>query len=107
MVCGILVSLPRIKHVPPALKSQSLNHRTARQVPRVGFLLCFRIVIPLVCLLVWLNNDTVDTSEDQEDKIVTEMSWFIFVPTKQKMILIGLYRKFSDNHMAKTRIELS
>ena len=36
MVCGVLVSLPRIKHVPPALKLQSLSHWTARQVPRVG-----------------------------------------------------------------------
>ena len=35
MVCGVLVSLPRIKHVPPALKLQSLSHWTAIQVPRV------------------------------------------------------------------------
>ena len=90
MACGILVSLPRIEHMPPALKVQSLNHWAARQVPRVPF--CFVCVwwcLKSVRLLVWLNNDMVDTSEDQENKTGTEMSWFIFVPTKQKIILIA------------------
>lgn len=69
MACGI-------EHVPPALKAQSLNHWTAGR-PKGAFLFCFRTGIPQVCLLVWLNNDTMVTSEDQEDKTVTEMSWFL------------------------------
>ena len=31
--CGILVPRPGIKAVPPAVKAQSLNHWTAREVP--------------------------------------------------------------------------
>ena len=84
------LSFPTKDHMPPALKAQSLNHWTARQVPRVPF--CFvwvRWFLRSVRLLVWLNNDMVDTSEDQENKTGTEMSWSIFVPTKQEMILIA------------------
>ena len=33
MACGILVSWPMIKPVPPALEVWSLNHRTIRVVP--------------------------------------------------------------------------
>ena len=84
------LSFPTKDHMPPAWKAQSLNHWTARQVPRVPF--CFvwvRWFLRSVRLLVWLNNDMVDTSEDQENKTGTEMSWSIFVPTKQEMILIA------------------
>ena len=37
MPCGILVSLPGIKPLPPALESQILNHWTAREVPSFFF----------------------------------------------------------------------
>ena len=35
VVCGILVPQPGIKPVPPALKMQSLNHWTSREVPKI------------------------------------------------------------------------
>ena len=38
MACGILVSQPGIKPVPPALEAWSLNHWTAREVPQGLFL---------------------------------------------------------------------
>ena len=38
MACEILVPWPGIKPVPPALAVQSLNHGTAREVPRLVFL---------------------------------------------------------------------
>ena len=33
--CGILVSQPVIELVPPAAVAQSLNHWTAREVPKI------------------------------------------------------------------------
>ena len=33
VACGILVPQPGIEPVPPAVEAQSLNHRTAREVP--------------------------------------------------------------------------
>ena len=33
--CGILVPWPGIKHIPPALKVWSLNHRTSREFPKM------------------------------------------------------------------------
>ena len=32
-VCGILVPLPGVSPLPPALEAQSLNHWTSREVP--------------------------------------------------------------------------
>ena len=34
MACGILVPQPGFEPAPPALEAQSLNHWTAREVPR-------------------------------------------------------------------------
>ena len=34
MACGIVVPQPEIEPMPCALEGQSLNHRTAREVPR-------------------------------------------------------------------------
>ena len=34
MACGILVPLPGIKPIPPAVEAQSPNHWTAREVPQ-------------------------------------------------------------------------
>ena len=35
MACGIIVPRPGIKPAPPAFEVQSLNHWTAREVPRI------------------------------------------------------------------------
>ena len=37
MVCRILVPQPGIKPMPPAMRAQSLNHWTTREVPSVYF----------------------------------------------------------------------
>ena len=50
--CGILVPQPGIKPTPPAVETQSLNHRTAREV--LGFGL-------LVHLCLWTVNITHDS----------------------------------------------
>ena len=39
MDCGILAPQPGIELVPPALAARSLNHWTAREVPRMPFIL--------------------------------------------------------------------
>ena len=39
VACGILVPQPGIKPVPPAVKAWSLNHWTAKEVPKIIFLI--------------------------------------------------------------------
>ena len=46
-VCRILVPWPGTETVPPALGTQSLNHRNTREIPIIltGFFCCFKYVI--------------------------------------------------------------
>ena len=43
MACGILVPLPRIKLIPPALEAQSLNHWTTNKVQMCTFSECILV----------------------------------------------------------------
>ena len=54
--CGILVPLPGIEPVPPALRAWSLDHLTAREVPAMLFLcpsgsLPWRQLLAVSCIL--------------------------------------------------------
>ena len=92
--CGILVSWPGIKPVPPALEAQSLNHWTIRDISIFSFFTCLSYFwlyyfLYIKKVLTLLSKNSVS--------YISSLHLCIFVA----LLTVGWHRMFKHNPINK------